>query len=116
MSNRIKLRLRPSATHQWLRSILRGVNSVAELTLEQDQLHAYFDSGISYPVFVTGESRIGPRLTLLKIRASDTRSGSRLVVLANFGPEFRNVDPTEFRRLRMWLRLGQSNRPLVSNT
>ncbi|AZT83072.1 hypothetical protein EHN06_05665 [Marinobacter sp. NP-4(2019)] len=116
MSNRINLRLQPSATQPSLRSILRAVNSVTELTLEQGQLHARFASGICCPVFVAGESRIGPRLTLLKIRASDTRSGSRLVVLVNFGPGVRNVDPDEFRRLRMWLRLSPNNHSLASNT
>lgn len=116
MSSRINLHLRPSAPQGWLRNLLRAVNTVTELTLDHNQLRARFGSGDSCPVAVAGESRLSPRLTLLKIRPTDSRFHSRLVVLANFGPGFRNVDPEEFRRLRMWLRLGQSNRPLVSNT
>lgn len=116
MSSRIKLYLRPSAPYGWLRNLLKTVNTVTELTLDHGQLQARFGSGDSCRVTVAGDSRLSARLTLLKIRPTDSRFHSRLVVLANFGPGFRNVDPDEFRRLRMWLRLGQTNRPLVSNT
>ncbi|MEX2476613.1 hypothetical protein [Marinobacter sp.] len=116
MSNRIDLRLQPIGGRGWLTTCLRACNTVTQLTVDQGQLHAQFGTGRSAPVSIAAESRVGRRLTLLKIRTADARSQPHTVVLADFGPYLRNVTPEGFRRLRMWLRLGRASRNLASTT
>ncbi|MCK7551193.1 hypothetical protein [Marinobacter goseongensis] len=116
MSSRIDLRLRPESASPWFSRILCACNAVTRLKVEQGQLYAGVRAGEPKPVSVANESRIGRHLTLLKIRSRDARSQSHLVVLVDFGPHFRNVASDEFRRLRMWLRLGQTRRTPASTT
>lgn len=114
MSSRIDLHLRPESARLWLSRVLFACNGVTRLMVEQGQLYAGIRAGEPEPVSVANESRIGRHLTLLKIRTRDARSQSHLVVLVDFGPRFRNVASDDFRRLRMWLRLGQTRRTPAS--
>lgn len=116
MSSRIDLRIRPECARRWLTGPLRACNVVTRLTIEHGQLHAWIRSDGRQPVSVSRESRIGRRVTLLKILTLDARSRSYLLVLVDFGPQLRNVPADEFRRLRMWFRLGQTSRFSASTT
>jgi toxin CptA len=107
VSSRTEFPVAPVCGKSWLRYLLGAFNTVTHLSVAHGQLHARIGDGDWHAVTVAGESRIGTRLTLLKIRPVTTRSSWRMVVLVNLGPSFRNVPPEEFRRLRMWLRLGQ---------
>lgn len=106
MSSRIDAIIHPMCSGRWGNRVLRACNRVCRLTVEHGQLYATIDGAEPVPVNVAAESRIGRRLTLLKIRAADTRTPTRLVILADLGPGLRNILPDDFRRLRMWLRLG----------
>ncbi|MGM0769243.1 MAG: hypothetical protein ACQEV6_14555 [Pseudomonadota bacterium] len=116
MSSRIDAAVGPRCTGRWRSGLLRACNTVTRLTVERDQLYATRNADEQTPVSVAAESRIGRRVTLLKIRTADARSQTHLVVLADLGPGFRNITPDDFRRLRMWLRLGHNDRPPASTT
>ena len=89
--------------------LLRGKYSVTGLALEAGQLQAKFTGRDAVPVQPCRSSRLGPMLTLLKLRPTGSRLGAYYLIL--LAPEpwpGGNVCPDQFRRLRQWLRLGQS--------
>lgn len=89
--------------------LLRSKLSVTGLALEAGQLQAILPGQSAVPVEPSGASRLGPRLTLLKLRPTGTRlKAYYLILLAPESWPGGNVCPDQFRRLRQWLRLGQS--------
>lgn len=89
--------------------LLRSRRSVTGLALEAGQLQAILPGRDAIPVQPCRSSRLGPTLTLLKLRPAGTRLGAYyLILLAPHAWPGGNVCPDQFRRLRQWLRLGQS--------
>ena len=89
--------------------LLRGKRSVTGLALEDGQLQARVTGREAIPVQPCRSSRLGPMLTLLKLRPTGSRLGAYyLILLAPEPLPGGNVCPDQFRRLRQWLRLGQS--------
>lgn len=88
--------------------LLRSRRSVTGLTLDDGRLLAIRPGRDAIPVEPCGTSRLGPTLTLLKLRPIGTRLGAYYLIL--LAPETwpgGNVCPEQFRKLRQWLRLGQ---------
>ncbi|MBZ2167300.1 hypothetical protein [Marinobacter sp. F4216] len=87
---------------------LKGKTAVTSLLLEQGQLYAQLDSGERKPVSPSPASRLGRRLSLLKLRANDSTVRAYSAILIDGGTICHgNVPGNEYRRLRVWLRLGQ---------
>ncbi|WP_375182941.1 hypothetical protein [Marinobacter sp.] len=88
--------------------LLRGHRAVAGLTVTDGQLLARLADQTAVAVDAAGASRMGPRLTLLKLRPVGTTSGSYFtVLLAPIAGLAGNASADDFRRLRVWLRLGR---------
>lgn len=89
--------------------LLRGRQSVSCLFVEQDQLYAATGGDRQVPVTAAAASRIWSGLALLKLRPAGTkfRSYSTILMAPSLSIE-GNCQKEEFRRLRMWLRLGRS--------
>ncbi|KAA1172010.1 hypothetical protein FWJ25_15375 [Marinobacter salinexigens] len=88
--------------------LLRTPSSVVLLRLEEGRLHSGLANGQQIEVQPSGSSRIGPCLTLLKLQPVDTRFSAYsclLVAGSHWWPG--NVTEDEFRKLRVWLRLGR---------
>ncbi|MCM0611179.1 hypothetical protein KFJ24_01675 [Marinobacter sediminum] len=89
--------------------MLRGASSVGALRLKDEQLYAKLVDGRLIPVTAGPNSRVGARLALLKLRPVGTRLLSySAILLADTAGTHGNVPEDEFRRLRVWLRLGRS--------
>lgn len=92
--------------------LLKGRRSVKALFVEQDQLYARTGDNRQIPVVPSAASRIWSGLGLLKLRPADTRYWSyTTIVLTPSSGRPGNVAEEEFRRLRIWLRLGRSRPP-----
>lgn len=88
--------------------LLRGRRAVTSLHLQDGLLSAQIGGGTPEIVAVAGASRLGARLALLKLRPAGTRSRAyTAILLTDAGPIRGNVPVDEFRRLRVWLRLGR---------
>ncbi|QSP96299.1 hypothetical protein LPB19_07950 [Marinobacter salinisoli] len=88
--------------------LLQGKSAVTSLLLEQGQLYAQLGCGQREPVSPSPASRLGPHLTLLKLSAKDSTVRSYSAILIGSNPCCQgNVPGNEYRRLRVWLRLGQ---------
>ncbi|MBC7183537.1 MAG: hypothetical protein H5U30_08215 [Marinobacter sp.] len=89
--------------------LLRGRHSMSRLFVEQDQLYAATGGERKVPVTAAATSRLWSGLALLKLRPAGTkfRSYSAILMAPSPGTE-GNCPKEEFRRLRMWLRLGRS--------
>lgn len=99
------------AAFQYRRNgLLAGPNAVTGLRIENRQLYARLGSGSEHAVLPAGESRMGSRFAILKLRPTGSISGTYPVVLVALTPRFRNTSPEVFRQLRVWLRLGLSSR------
>lgn len=89
--------------------LLRSKHSVTGLALDAGQLQVILPGQSAIPVEPCGNSRLGPMLTLLKLRPTGTKlKAYHLILLAPETWPGGNVCPDQFRRLRQWLRLGQS--------
>lgn len=89
--------------------LLRGDSTVTALRLEDGELSAQLRDNRRIPVVVSVTSRVGSRLALLKLRPIGTRFRSHSAILLATSARIRgNVPEDEFRRLRVWLRLGRS--------
>ena len=88
--------------------LLRGQRAITGLQLKDGLLCAQTGNGATEMVAVADASRLGARLALLKLRPAGTRSRAyTAILLADAGPIRGNVPVNEFRRLRVWLRLGR---------
>jgi toxin CptA len=89
--------------------LLRSARSVTALIVDNNQCHARMADNQIIPVRVCAGSRLGSRLTLLKLRPQGTRLLTcSSMLLANTANISGNVAEDDFRRLRVWLRLGRS--------
>lgn len=88
--------------------LLQGPGAVVGLHADADNLTCQLADGQSRAVKVCGASSLGANILALKLRQSDTRSGSMFVlILGNSALYSANAPEAGFRRLRMWLRAGQ---------
>jgi hypothetical protein len=92
--------------------LLRSPGSVTRLTVEDDRLTAHFADGRCFTARPASESRVFGQLAILKLQF-EKLSGRRpsLVVLFNsgkMGSSSGNVQLDDFRRLRVWLKLGST--------
>lgn len=90
--------------------LLTSPASITRLTVEDGQLHAHFADGRRFVARPASESRIFGQLALLKLKLDKTAGiQPSLVVLFNsgsMGAVSGNVRSDDFRRLRVWLKLG----------
>jgi len=88
--------------------LLRGRSAIHLLRLRQGQLYAGLVDGREIPVVPAPGCRMNARMALLKLRPADSRFPPYSVILLARTPTYSgNVPGDEFRRLRVWLRLGQ---------
>lgn len=89
--------------------LLKGRRAISDLLVQQDQLYAVTSDKRRIPVSASAESRLWSGLALLKLRPEGTRYWPyTLILLTSSAGRPGNVTEEEFRRLRMWLRLGRS--------
>jgi hypothetical protein len=95
------------ATGIWrtARALRSGEDSVTGLMIDQDRLRLCYSDGRTQTVRVAPESRLGARLSILKLVPEAPISAPIPVVLSTL-PGMSNTDAGAFRRLRVWLRLG----------
>jgi toxin CptA len=91
---------------------LLGRHSVNSLLIEDGKLFAKTGDNHQVQVLPLASSRIWSGLALLKLRPAGTRFRSyTTILLAPIAGRPGNVPADDFRRLRVWLRLGRSGRP-----
>lgn len=100
--------------YQWnLTGQLRLRQSIVRLMITSDGLQVQQRNGACYPVTADGNSRLFPRLAILKLRpTASTNPASTVLLWANSqGARFvrGNVPADPLRQLRVWLRLGPAN-------
>src|SRR5690606_19430993 len=95
------------AVTRFYRSLCRRPDSIVALVVDQDTLWIRRADDRLTPAVVAPQSRIGARLSLLKVSCRGTTKQTALIVLSTL-PGMTNTDPATFRRLRVWLRLGGS--------
>ncbi|MGO1501062.1 MAG: hypothetical protein ACTHWH_07235 [Marinobacter sp.] len=91
-----------------LNGLLAGSSAVQELHLDQNTLYARLGNGQTLAVNACPSSRISSKLVLLKLQTTASKTTSYSVVLLSGTRIAGNVSEEQFRRLRMWLRLGRS--------
>lgn len=97
--------------HQYLKNgLLTRHDSVASVSVIDDQLYVEQRNGQCYQVYAAANSRLYPRLAILKLPAIGSIYQSRFVIMCSLGVRFSNVCAEDFRKLRVWLRLGPSGR------
>ena len=87
------------------RALQSGEDFVTGLIIDQDRLRLCYSDGRTQTVRVAPESRLGARLSILKLVPEAPISAPIPVVLSTL-PGMSNTDADAFRRLRVWLRLG----------
>jgi len=94
-----------------LNGLLLGCGSVSGLLIEHDKMYARIGDKQRVEVIPLASSRIWSGLALLKLRPAGTifRSYTSLL-LAPVPGSPGNVPAEDFRRLRVWLRLGRPRR------
>lgn len=91
--------------------LLVGGGSVHGLLIEHGKMYAKTGDSRHVQVLPLASSRIWSGLALLKLRPTGTRSQSYTTILLAPSPgRPGNVAADDFRRLRVWLRLGRSGR------
>lgn len=97
------------AVYQYrLNGLLAGPSAVLGLYQEQNTLYVRLGNGQTLAVNACPSSRLSARVVLLKLRPIASRSATYPVVLLSGSRITGNVPEDQFRRLRMWLRLGRS--------
>jgi len=90
------------------KGLLSAGASVTALSVECNQCFAQLADGRTIPVQISTGSRMGARLALLKLRPQGSGLLScSAILLADTGNISGNVAEDDFRRLRVWLRLGR---------
>lgn len=89
------------------RALQTGPHSVTGLLVDQDRLRLCYPDGRTQTANVAPESRLGGRLSILKLVPEAPISAPVPVVLSAL-PGMSNTDARAFRRLRVWLRLGNA--------
>ncbi|KKN40453.1 hypothetical protein LCGC14_0733160 [marine sediment metagenome] len=91
-----------------LNGLLAGPSAVLGLLQDQNTLYARLGNGQTLAVKTCPSSRISSRIVLLKLQPVASRFYSYPVVLLSGKRMTGNVSEDQFRRLRMWLRLGRA--------
>lgn len=88
--------------------LLQGADAVIALRTDKTGVTCQRRDGSEIGCRISMASALGASYLVLKLQPVDTRSRSLVVLMtANTGPFNANVAEPDFRRLRMWLRLGQ---------
>ncbi|MFO8143020.1 MAG: hypothetical protein R6T87_14305 [Marinobacter sp.] len=88
--------------------LLQGPDAVIALQADKTGVTCLLRDGREICCRISRASALGASYLVLKLQPEGTRSRSLVVLMtANAGPFSANVAEPEFRRLRMWLRLGQ---------
>lgn len=89
--------------------LLRGPRAVKALRTDSGGITCQFGDGHETPVRVCASSTLGASCLILKLHPQDSRSGSIMVMITGkIGPFQANAPEPEFRRLRVWLRIGHT--------
>jgi len=91
-----------------LNGLLKGPSAVLRLHQDQNALYARLGNGQTLAVTACPSSRISSKVVLLKLQPVASRYASYPVVLLSGNRIAGNVSEDQFRRLRMWLRLGRA--------
>lgn len=96
--------------------LLSGGKAITALRFANGPLEVQLGQSEPRAMAVAGCSQLSARLALLKLTPFDTKFRAYYaVLLADVGALRGNVPPEDFRRLRVWLRLGrpQQRHPLT---
>ncbi|WP_417517135.1 hypothetical protein [Marinobacter sp.] len=88
--------------------LLAGPSAVLGLHQEEDTLYAHLGDGQILAVSPSPASRMCSTAALLKLQPIASKSSTYPVVLLSGKRIAGNVSEDQFRRLRMWLRLGRT--------
>lgn len=90
--------------------LLKATNSVTQLSVAEGRLYAHFADGRRLAAQAASESRLFGQLVLLKLQVEKNARRKPALVVAftsgKLGAGSGNVQPDDFRRLRVWLKLG----------
>lgn len=92
-------------TWRTVQALRSGAHSITSLIVDQNQLRLCYPDGRTQTARVAPETRLGGRLSILKLVPDAPTSGPVPVILSTL-PGMSNTDARAFRRLRVWLRLG----------
>jgi len=85
---------------------LHATNAIVALEIRGDDTVSYRTrSGEWVDCELLGSSYVSPRLTIVNLRPHGRRRTRRVILVPD------NVDPRDFRRLRMWLRWKRGDTP-----
>ncbi|WP_133169833.1 hypothetical protein [Marinobacter halophilus] len=88
--------------------LLQGPNAVIALRFDHPGVTCQFRDGSELHCRISTSSSLGAAFLVLRLQPEDTRSNGIVVLITgNSGPFRANVPEADFRRLRMWLRIGQ---------
>lgn len=93
------------AAWRTVRHLRPGGSLVTGLLVDHDRLQIRYRDGRMQVAEVAPESRLGARLSILKLVPEAPTSSPVPVILSTL-PGVTNTEPQAFRRLRVWLRLG----------
>ncbi|MEO9523944.1 hypothetical protein [Marinobacter alexandrii] len=89
--------------------LMGGKRAITALKVSDGQLYVQLGHTRTVAMEVAGASQLGADLTVLKLRPVGTRLFAYSAILLTGNRLVRgNVPEDEFRRLRVWLRLGRS--------
>jgi len=89
--------------------LLRGPRAVKALRTDSGGITCQFGDGHELPVRISGSSTLSASCLILKLHPQNSRSGSIMVLITGkIGPFRANAPEPDFRRLRVWLRIGQT--------
>ncbi|WP_138437770.1 hypothetical protein [Marinobacter shengliensis] len=89
--------------------LLRSPRAVKALRTDSGGITCQFGDGHETPVRVCASSTLGASCLILKLHPQDSRSGSIMVMITGKMGQFQaNAPEPEFRRLRVWLRIGHT--------
>ncbi|RBW50594.1 hypothetical protein [Marinobacter sp. F3R11] len=91
-----------------LNGLLKGPSAILGLYQKQGALYARLGNGQTVAVSASTSSRICANAALLKLRPLTSRYSTYPVVLLSGKRITGNVSEDQFRRLRLWLRLGRT--------
>ena len=86
--------------HAWLRS----ADAITAIELDDDDAVVYRHDGRSEHARLLASTYVSPYLTVLNLRIAGNIFAQHVIVVPD------NVEPDAFRRLRLWLRWGYSER------
>lgn len=94
-----------------LNGLLAGPSAVKSLRQSKNTLYAQLGNGQTLAVQACTSSRLSSKIALLKLKPTASKLITYPVVLLSGTGFAGNVSEDQFRRLRMWLRLGRTQQP-----